>query len=205
MTENSIFETVLGDDWNNLGEAIQQHYLLSPYSNDYICASGVMSEVTHSTIAKLIIPFGRIFGAIVPYRGKNVPVDVHHESSESNSNIHWRRVFKFERGDFCFTTVMEPTKENEVIEFVRFGLGIRLQVSVENDALFFKDTGYVWRVLGRGFSFPGGWIMGNVFVVERPLDERWFSMSMKLTHPLLGDLFGYKGKFEVISDADSRG
>ncbi len=76
MTD-SIFQTVLGESWEELGDVIQRHYFLRPYSDDYICVSGVMSEVYHSMIAKLFPPFGMLFGAVVPYRGKDVPIDVH--------------------------------------------------------------------------------------------------------------------------------
>jgi hypothetical protein len=36
----------------------------------------------------------------------------------------------------------------EVIEYVRFGIGMRLAVSAEDGALVFRDKGYIWRVAG---------------------------------------------------------
>jgi len=198
MNSKSVFQIVLGDDWDKLGGVIKNHYFLKPESSDYICVSGFMSEITHSAIAKLLIPFGLLFGAVVPYKGKNIPIDVHYRSSPENSNIYWDRVFKFESGDFHFKSFMEPVRENEVIEFVRFGVGIRLRVTAENSALVFRDTGYIWRLMGHDIPFPGRWLMGSVYVEERPIDERYFSMKMTLKHPLLGTLFKYVGKFELI-------
>ena len=197
MSEKSIFHIVLGDDWDSLGSIIRHHYFLNPESNDYVCVSGEMLEIHHSVAAKLLIPFGLLFGAVVPYKGKDIPVDVHYTSNPNNSNLYWDRVFKFRRGDFHFKSYMEPVKENEVIEFVRFGVGIRLKVTVEGGALIFRDVGYIWRVIGFDIPIPGQWLMGKVYVEERPIDDEFFSMKMTLKHPLLGVLFTYSGRFEL--------
>lgn len=197
MSKKSVFHVVLGDDWDNLGSIIRRHYFLKPESKDYICVSGEMSEIYHSGVAKLLIPFGLLFGAVVPYKGKNIPVDVHYASNSSNSNLYWDRVFKFRRRDFHFKSHMEPVKESEVIEFVRFGIGIRLKVTAEDGALVFRDIGYIWRVLGCDIPIPGQWLMGKVYVEERSIDDKYFSMKMTLEHPLLGVLFRYAGRFEL--------
>ena len=197
MSEESVFQTVLGDDWNDLGSIIQRHYFLKPKSADYICVSGEMTEISHSWYAKLLIPFGVLFGAIVPFQGKNIAVDVHYSSNPNNPNIYWDRVFKFSHGDYHFKSHMEPVRKNEVIEFVRFGVGIRLAVTVEAGALVFKDVGYLWRLLGYDIPIPGRWLMGKVYVEERPIDEQTFSMKMTLRHPLFGGLFKYAGKFKL--------
>jgi len=197
MSKPPVFKSILGNDWHSLGEIIRRHYFLRPTSNDYICVSGEMSEIHHSTIAKLLIPFALLAGAVVPYRGKKIPVDVHYNASPSDSNIYWDRVFKFQRGDFHFKSYMEPVKENEVIEFVRFGIGIRLRVTVEEGALVFRDIAYVWRVFGYNIPIPGKWLMGRVYVEERPFDQQFFTMKMTLTHPFLGELFRYSGKFKL--------
>ena len=199
MSEQPVFQTLLGDNWNKLGEVVRRHYFLRPRSDDYICVSGEMVEVYHSTFAKVLIPFGVLFGAIVPYKGKNIPTDVHYNASPKNGNIYWDRVFKFPRGDFHFKSHMEPVKQHEAIEFVRFGMGIRLKVSAEDGALVFRDTSYVWRIFGTDIPFPGRWVMGSVYVEERPLSANSFSMKMILEHPIFGELFRYKGCFQLAA------
>lgn len=203
MNDKTVFEQVLGDDWNKLGSIIRQHYFLKPNSTDYICVTGEMSEIYHSMAGKLLIPFGMIFGALVPYKGRNIPIDVHYKASVDNANIYWDRVFKFDRGDYHFKSHMEPVKENEVIEFVRFGMGIRLKVTEENSALIFRDVGYIWRLFGYDLAIPGRWLMGKIYVEERPLDDQSFSMNMSLSHPLLGELFRYSGVFELKDNGDA--
>lgn len=164
MTE-TVFQKVLGTQWHQLGDVIRRHYFLRPYTDDYICVRGVMSKIYLSTIAKLFLPFGLLFGAIVPYRGSNVPIDVHYNASKKNSNIYWDRVFKFsDNNHFHFKSHMEPVCENEVIEFVRFGVGIRLSVTVEEGALVFRDKGYIWRMFGVNIPIPVGLFLGRAYV-----------------------------------------
>lgn len=196
----SIFQKVLAENWQNLGSIIQQHYFLRPYSEDYICVSGEMSEVYHSTIAKLFIPFGLLFGSVVPYRANNVPIDVHYNSSKDNANLYWDRLFKFsDRKHFHFKSHMEHVQGNEVIEFVRFGVGIRLAVTVEDGAMIFRDKGYVWRIFGKCIPIPISLFLGNAYVEERPIDQHSFSMKMTLKHPLFGIMFRYRGTFRLGS------
>ncbi|MFL0811346.1 MAG: DUF4166 domain-containing protein [Agarilytica sp.] len=199
MKQEPIFKTILGTEWENLGDIIKRHYFLRERSSDNICVSGEMSEIYHSLPAKALIPIALIFGAVVPYKGKRVPVDVYYSADSKNANIYWDRVFKFKHREFHFKSHMEPVKHQEVIEFVRFGLGIKLRVSCEGGALVFRDIGYIWRILGFKIPLPGRWLMGRIYVEERPIDHRQFSMKMELRHPLLGMLFKYSGKFSLPS------
>ena len=58
-----IFKTVLGNEWSKLGNIVRKHYSLKPFSKDFVRVDGVMDEIYHSTMAKLLIPFGLFFGA----------------------------------------------------------------------------------------------------------------------------------------------
>jgi hypothetical protein len=60
------------------------------------------------------------------------------------------------------------TMRLEVIEYVRFGIGMRLAVSAEEGALVFRDLGYVWRVAGLRIALPLGLLLGTAYVEERP-------------------------------------
>ena len=204
--KKSIFNLVLADEWDSLGSIIKEHYFLRPNSNDYICVCGEMSEIYHSSIAKLIIPFGLVFGAIVPYKGTNIPVDVHYKTSIDNSNIYWDRVFKFsDKNHYHFKSHMVHIEKNSVIEFVRFGIGIKLKVTVEGGAIIFRDTGYIWRVFGVDIPLPLNLVLGHIYVEERPVDEDTFSMKMTMIHSLFGDLFRYTGIFSLNKETAKGG
>lgn len=204
-TPAPIFQQVLGADWDKLGTIIKQHYFLRPFSGDYICVKGVMQDVHHSAFAKLLIPFARIFGALVPYRGKDVPIEVHYTAPADKASLHWDRVFHFAgRNPFHFRSYMEQTGPNQVIEFVRFGVGMQLRVTAEDGALVFRDEGYIWRIAGLDVPLPMGLLMGKAYVEERPVDENNFSMYMSLTHPLFGQIFRYNGTFQLGAKTTTR-
>ncbi|AZO78499.1 MULTISPECIES: DUF4166 domain-containing protein [unclassified Bosea (in: a-proteobacteria)] len=201
-----VFQEVLGEDWHQLGEVIRRHYFLRSFSDDTICVKGVMHEVEHSAFARLLLPFARIVGALVPYRGRDVPIEVHYAARPEDGTLHWDRVFHFAgRKPFHFRSRMQQTGANQVIEFVRFGVGMRLRVTAEEGALVFRDEGYVWRLLGLDLPLPVGLLLGTGYIEERPIDERSFSMRMTLKHPLFGELFRYSGTFSLPEEAVTTG
>ena len=202
--QTPIFKQILGSQWNNLGKVIQNHYFLKPFSTDYISVHGEMDEIYHSQIAKLLIPFGLLFGAIVPYNRKNVPIDVHYNSQPDSSKLCWDRVFRISPvNQFHFKSYMEQQTGNEVIEYVRFGVGMRLLVTAEDGALIFRDNGYVWKISGLKIPIPMQLVFGNAYIEERPIDDENFSMKMIIKHPLFGILFRYSGQFSFKPEESS--
>lgn len=202
-----VFKNVLRDEWSKLGNVIRKHYFLRPYSQDSICVSGEMEKIHHhSNLAKMLIPLGMVFGSIVPKRGRNIPIDVHYSARENDSCIHWDRVFRFDNSPpFHFKSFMQHVSGNEVIEFVRFGVGMRLAVTVENGALVFRSKGYVWKVFGMTIPIPAGLLFGQAYVEERPVDEQSFRMKMVLNHQVFGSLFRYSGTFRLPEEVAASG
>jgi hypothetical protein len=92
---------------------------------------------------------------------------------------------------------MEHSKGNEVIEFVRFGVGMRLGGTAEDGAIVFRDQVYIWRILGKDIPIPVHLLFGRAHVEERPVNEHEFSMQMQLRHPWFGDVFRYNGRFSM--------
>ena len=157
-----------------------------------------MLEIHHSAFAKLLIPFGLLFGAIVPYKAKDVPVDVYYTAAKDNANIYWDRVFMLNNSKpFHFRSYMQHVRGNEVIEFVKYGVGMRLAVTAEDGALVFRDKGYIWRIFNWDIPIPAGLFFGKAYVEERPFDEQSITMKMEIVHPLFGLLFHYHGKFDI--------
>jgi hypothetical protein len=196
--DTPIFRILLREEWDRLGEVIRHHYFLRPFSNDYVCVTGTMHEVHHSRVAKLLLPIAQLFGALVPHRGIDVPIQVHYNAQPDRDTLHWDRVFHFPgRKPFHFRSYMEHAGDNCVIEFVRFGVGMRLRVTAEDGALVFRDEGYIWRLFGVDVPIPVGLLLGRAYVEERPVDAQNFSMRMSLRHPLLGELFRYSGSFSL--------
>jgi len=205
MTANDtrpVFQQALGPGWEALGEVIRRHYAMAPYSSDHVCVRGTMDEVHHAPWAALLMPLGRLFGALVPYTGTEVPIEVHYRCRPGDPHLYWDRIFRFEgRAPFHFRSHMEHAAADGplVTEYVRFGIGMRLAVSAEDGALVFRDRGYVWRLAGLRIPLPLGLLMGTACVEERPdpRDAGAFTMKMVLRHRWFGDVFRYSGRFRL--------
>ncbi|MFT4268438.1 MAG: DUF4166 domain-containing protein [Xenophilus sp.] len=204
MTPAPVFRSVLGEaGWQRLGDVVRRHYSLRPFSDDQVTVRGRMDEVWRGRWAWLLLPAGRLFGALVPHRGRDVPIEVHYRCHPDSARLSWDRRFHFPgRPVFHFRSFMEtaPAAPREVIEYVRFGLGLRLRVSAEDGALVFRDAGYVWRP-GRGLRMPLPLhlLLGRAYVEERPVpgDADAFTMRMHIRHPWWGDVFRYSGRFRL--------
>jgi hypothetical protein len=202
MKSAPVFQQVLGPAWEQLGDVVRRHYTMAPFSDDNVCVYGVMSEVWHAPWAALLMPFGRFFGALVPHTGTDVPIEVHYRCHPGDAHLYWNRVFHFcDKPPFHFRSHMEHDARHgsEVIEYVRFGVGMRLAVSAEEGALVFRNLGYVWRIAGLRIPLPLGLLLGTAYVEERPdpRDADHFTMRMRLRHRWFGDVFRYSGRFHL--------
>ena len=92
----SIIQQALGKQWDNLDDIVRRHYEMAPGTTSDITIHGTMDHVFHSNIAKLFLLPGRIFGALVPYRGNNIPTTVRNWTTEENTRaMFWHRTLQF--------------------------------------------------------------------------------------------------------------
>lgn len=194
-----VIEKALGGSWDQLAPLIRQHYDITPGTPSKMVINGIMDEVYHSPIAKLFLLPGRIFGALVPYKGKKIPTEVRNWTSENdNEAMFWHRTLDFpNKPDVIFQSRMEHIQDNEIIEFVRFGMGIRMAMSVKDEALIFKSLGYVWKIAGIQIPIPTWVILGNSEIIEKAISDDTFYIAFNMVHPLFGRTFHYSGTFSI--------
>ncbi len=196
-----LFEQALGADWERLHPTVRRHYNLKP--GEQLLLHGEMSEVYHSLWVKPFILIGRLFGALVPYRGNNVPVEVHNLCRPGSNALHFRRTFFFpNRRPYPFFSRMEPLQENEIVEFVRLGLGIRMKLSVRDGVLCYTTNGYLWRPrlwrrVPLRLTLPDWLFFGSGTITERGLSDDEVALDFTLRHPLFGRSFRYAGRFKL--------
>lgn len=200
MTSNQpVIKQALGKEWEKLAPIVKQHYDITPGNTSSMTIRGVMDEVYHSPIAKLFLLPGRIFGALVPYKGKKVATEVRNWTVEDNRKaMFWHRTLEFEnKPTVIFRSHMEHIKEDEIIEYVRFGMGIRMRMSVNNQALIFKSLGYVWNILGIKIPIPTWAILGSAEIIEKQISDKQFYIDFNMHHPIFGKTFSYSGIFSI--------
>jgi hypothetical protein len=196
-----IFQNIFGDQWNNLPVVMKRHYANHPYSSDKAVVEGKL-DVESSTFGRLMAPFFKLTGTLVPYEGKNIPATVEFLSSPVTNGFHFNRTFYFpNEKPYEFKSVMISMAGNEVAEVMRFGLCWRSEYIWTGQKIVLKHRGFGAYWFGKYIPLPIAFIMGKGFADETPIDDDHFSMSMELRHPLWGRVFGYSGTFKIVKDA----
>jgi len=196
--KESTFKSVFGIHWNNLPSAIKKRYANTPYSNDISKAEGIV-DVEFSWLFKILSPFLKLFCILVPYRGKDIPIEVSYISKPNSKAVYFNRTFLFpNKKPYIFNANMLPTKDNEVIEFMNLGIGWKMNYTYDGERVILSHKGYVWRIFGLIIPIPLGIFLGKGYAEEKAISDDEFFLKMGLTHFLFGHLFSCKGKFKVL-------
>lgn len=196
----ALFRQVLGEAaWNRLAPVVRSHYEMTETSAETKTLRGVMEDIHHSPVIKPLLLLARRFEALVPYRGRDVPVVVCNRTDPAYPRVlFWHRTFRFPDGrSSIFQSRMEPGRPGEVIEFLRFGIGIRMRVEERGGALVYTALEHCWKIGPWLPRIPNWALLGTAIIVERAISEREVRLDFSIKHPLLGKTFGYCGRFEV--------
>jgi uncharacterized protein DUF4166 len=172
---------------------MQKHYAPRAGSGDVVRVSGHLDV----KVAWFMRGAAHLTGMLVPYSGDNVPVTVTFTSCDDRS-FQLDRVFRFAgRKPVRFRSRMEHIGGNELIEFMRFGIGWKLACRWDGNKVILEHRGYVWRLFGVMVPVPLAWVIGRGHAEEAPLSDNHFSMWTHSRHPLFGQVFGYAGSFRI--------
>lgn len=192
-----IFQPVFGKAWEQLPPALRKHYANRPYSHDVVTVEGTMS-VRIAPAMRLLFPLLRLAGALVPHEGEDVPVTVYFRSEPESDAFCFERVFYFPgRKPYVFRSKMRPQGGDEMVDFMRFGIGWRGGYAWEGGRVKMRHKGYAWRMLGIVMPLPLEWLLGRGEAQEEAIGDDTFRMEMTITHPLLGNLYYYGGVLRV--------
>ncbi len=193
-----VIRQALGDDWEKLHPAVRRHYDISTDGTSRLQLNGTMYEVDHAILIKPFIWSAQIFGALIPYRGKNVPVTVENSAREGRNTLFWQRSFHFPgRGPFYFRSRMETLRANEIVEYVRFNMGICMAMSEKDGALHYSSRGYLWNIGPLKLHIPDWLLLGKAEIIEHGIDDETIELDFIIRHPLFGKTFTYSGIFRL--------
>ncbi len=193
-----IMQCALGPDWERLGDVVRRHYDVTPGTEDAVVMQGTMT-VHHSTLAYPVLLVGRAIGALIAKRGNGVAVRVRNWCRPDSPAMHWHRTFRFPgSAPTVFASRMEYLENDEIVEYVRFNLGVRMRLSEEKGALVFTSRGYQWDLGAFCLRLPDWLFLGKAEIREIPIDRERFRVEFRMRHPLLGETFGYHGEFSLL-------
>lgn len=193
----------LGPEWDGLGSAIRRHYDLPPQSETRLEVDGTM-QVDFSAVGKLFITASRLLDALVPYRGREIPVRVRNWSRADSSAMFWHRTFRYPgRSPVIFQSRMEYAGDRHIVEYVKYGLGIRMRLSAEGESLRYDSRGYQWKLGPVRLHIPDWLLLGKAVIKETPISEQAFRVDFEIKHPLWGRTFEYSGEFSFSPGSEA--
>ena len=147
-------------------------------------------------------------GALLSEQGQDIPATlVMHTLRDKGGRPvqYWQRTFQFSRERY-FNTVLKYWPEiDDVVEYGGPGKLIPTVWNAEYhapDTLEFHSELAPVRIAGSAFWLPKllrRWMFGIIHFKQtvEDLDSNLTQIEMVMNHPLLGDVFGYNGTFEV--------
>ena len=197
QNEQPIFEPIFGKSWEDLPPSLRKHYANRPYTDDVVELKGVM-DIKLSKITRLMKPLFKLFGALVPYEGENIPTTVYSKSEPVTADYNLERHFHFPNQEsYVFRSRFIHVKDSDVIEVMKFGIGWRCDYIYNGDRVLLIHRGYYWRIFGMLLPIPLTLLLGKGDAWEEAVNDNSFRMCMTITHPLFGRTFEYKGQFEL--------
>ncbi len=191
------FKAVFGDNWDELPPVIKKHYANRPYTQEETVVEGVLDVMCKPPLLWLS-PLMKILGQIPTHNQSNVPVTVHFESDLNTKSFHFNRIFNFSNDEqYAFQSRMLQTRNNEVIEIMKFGLGWKMRYTWDGEKVILSHVGYALNLFGHFIPMPLTIFLGAGYAEERPVDDNTFDMATHITHPWWGKIYEYKGRFEV--------
>lgn len=191
------FKSIFGKDWDNLPPVMQKHYTNHPYATDVTTVEGRLDIYCKPPLL-LLSPLMRLLGQIPTFNLNNVPVTVRFKSDLNSKAFHLNRRFNFsDRTPYIFNSRMLQMKDNEVVEIMKFGLSWKMKYSWDGEKVFLSHNGYAIEIFGHLIPLPLTFFIGAGNATEYPVDDNTFDMEVNITHPWWGNIYGYKGRFEV--------
>jgi hypothetical protein len=201
----SIYARVLGDEFERLHPLIQRRFGLSSTAGDSSVGHGVMEVVWHGgPHVRPFLSLGATRKIFVPEQGRDVPFRIENYAYLDDLGrecVSWHRTFAFAGRAREFTaTMVYSAEDGSVVDYLgdRQHLAVDLTFGVSDRGGILVRSGAQRLYEGRvGLQLPR--VVTGVAEVEEWFDEDAgrFRIQVRVTNPLIGPVFGYRGSFEA--------
>ena len=204
-TMKSIYQQVLGSDFNKLHPQIQKRFGFN--SNDKIASvgKGVMQSVWYGK--PYTLPFlyiGTWRNIMFPQRGKEIPFTIEnyaYKDKFGRETVTWVRKYQFPKRIRRFdATMIYSEKRKRIVDYLgtHQHLAVDIEMTVaENGGIKLRSGEQRFYEGFLDFKFPM-LFSGEANVCEWYDDkEQKFKISVVVSNKTWGKLFGYEGTFET--------
>ena len=200
-SEGELFKKILGPEWQKLHPDIQRRFEKNPAPNQPLYYNGILTELRCSTFGRLLALLTRplVKGALIPYNDANFPVDIQVYSKPHGAAIFKQRIYRLHgRRPIQFTSYMLESTKGDVLEYVGLGLGMQLELQVQDGCLHFASDGYFWQIFGWRIPLPHLFTPGKTLLWHRNKSPTEFEIRIEIRHQLFGLAFTQAGFFHEI-------
>lgn len=204
MTQKSIYEQLIGEDFNQLHPKIQARYSKPPGTP--FVAEGVMHQIM--TGAKWMSPLYKAasrFQFLLPEGGENIPFKIRSvlEVLPNGEAVErWERAFYFQDKTHHFKSFM-TVDHTHTIAKDHFGdpnlANSELHFSVTKEGRLIIRTGAQYMAIGN-VNIPLPRNMQGIGLVEEGYDDvkGTHTIHLSIHNPIFGQLMAYSGEFKEI-------
>lgn len=193
--EGHLFKAYLGDEWAKINPHIQRRFSQDPLPGAPICYHGIMTHVRCSLLGKLLAHAVQWTGALQPYRGNHVPVEIIVSARSDIDGVFKERIYRFEgRKPFRFNSYMTLHK-GKLLEFVGGGFGMSIHIEVKDGNLHFHDRGYFIGLGPLRIPLPYFLSPGDTYLLHENVGEQQFNIIIRIHHRLFGEMYYQEGVF----------
>jgi len=194
------FSDLLGpENWARLPAAIRRRFGKRVRGGASVAYQGVVTHMQMNGAGRLLAHAARLIGAPLPYDlscvGKPAVVIVTEDIAGTGQ--FWIRQYGRKSG---FPQMIHSSKRfagpSGLEEYIGFGIGMALNVSVENGALLFKSDHYFVSVLGLRLRIPRLIAPGALVIGHHDLGQGQFRFSMRLDHKVFGHVLSQDAVFK---------
>jgi Domain of unknown function (DUF4166) len=201
---SSIYQRVLGVEFDRLPPQIQRRFGFSSVDGVASIGSGVMDEIWKGRFyTEPFLHFGSWRRIMFPETGKNVPFTV--ENYEfidrfGRETVSWIRTFKSRRTRRFDAYMIYSDRRRAIVDYLRSHehLAVDIDLWVDDEGGLRLRSGSQRFYEGLiGFSFP--MLFSGIADVREWYDDvaRCFRIVVNVHSKVWGPLFGYRGRFGV--------
>lgn len=201
----SIYQQVLGSDFDKLHPEIQKRFGFNSNDNIASIGRGVMQSIWYGK--PYTLPFlyiGTWRNIMFPQKGKNIPFTIEnyaYKDTFGRETVTWVRKYQFPKQMRRFDASMIYSEQrNRIIDYLgtHQHLAVDIEMTVaENGGIKLRSGEQRFYEGFLSFKFPM-LFSGEANVCEWFDDkEQKFKISVVVSNKTWGKLFGYEGTFEV--------
>lgn len=202
---HSIYQKALGADFERLHPHIQKRFGFSSQDKIAAIGSGVMEQIWHGPFYTL--PFlyvGTWRNIMFPQRGRNIPFTIENYAyldRFGRETVTWLRKFNFNNQTRRFDATMIYSEQRQrIVDY----LGTHQHLAVDIDLAVDENGGLrlrsdEQRFYEKSFAFRFPMLFSGIAEVCEWYDDevQKFKIEVRVKNRVWGDLFGYRGSFEV--------